>query len=123
MTGKRMFIRTTTGVLCILAGTLFAQTGGSGPGSGTGNGGTAILRQVALFIPNESAPPGGLVQMKFMVTEPTPISTGRPILNFDTTVFDNVWGIEVFNPTGDVNGVAVVNRQHVALQYVMAGRA
>jgi hypothetical protein len=55
--------------------------------------------------------------MKFMVTQPTPISTGRPMLAMDTTMFDNVWGIEVFSSTGDTNGIAMINGSNVSILY------
>lgn len=55
--------------------------------------------------------------MKFMVTEPTPISTGGPSLAIDTGIFDGVWGIELFCPTGDLNGVAMVNGSHINIRY------
>ena len=50
--------------------------GGGGPGSGSGSGGSGSPQQISFHVPNETAPPGGLVQMKFMVTVPTPISSG-----------------------------------------------
>jgi hypothetical protein len=105
-----MAIRLITVLICVAAVTGFAQ-GGPGPGGGS-------AKQVSLFIPNETAPPGGLAQMKFMVTEPTPISTGKPGLAYDATVFDGIWGIEVFNPTGDTNGVAILSGPSVKIQYI-----
>ena len=109
----------------MMGGALFAQGGGPGTsGGGNGSGGSGsggpapTAQQVALFVPNESAPPGGVVQMKFMVTEPVPISTGRPISSFDSSVFDDVLGIELFNPSGDVNGVALINQNRVSISYI-----
>src|SRR6516164_7520531 len=89
----------------------------AGGGPGPSGGGTASTPQVSLHIANETAPPNGLVQMKFMVTQPTPISTGRPMLAMDTTMFDNVWGIEVFSSTGDTNGIAMINGSNVSILY------
>lgn len=116
-----MLLRTTFGVILLSVGMLWAQ-GGPGPG-GSGSGGNNTAKQVSLFIPNESAPPGGLVQMKFMVTEPTPISTGGPIVNYDAGTFDGVWGIELFCPNGDVNGVAMINGQVVTTRYIASSGA
>src|SRR5579872_3144726 len=110
-----MSIRSTAGLIVVTAATLLAQSGGPGP---SGGGGSTSLKQVSLSIPNESAPPGGMVQMKFMVTEPTPISTGRPIATLDATTFDTVCGIELFNPAGDVNGVALVSPSGIQIQYI-----
>lgn len=72
---------------------------------------------VSLTIPNEMAPPGGMVQMKLMVTEPTPIATGSVGLSFDSSTFSGVFGISLFNPTGDVAGAAVIQGNQVQLQY------
>jgi hypothetical protein len=75
------------------------------------------LKSVSLKIPDEMAPPGGLVQMKMMVTEPTPIATGSVRFAFDSSTFDGVWGISLFNPTGDIAGAAVVQGNQVQLRY------
>lgn len=83
---------------------------------GPGPSGSTSAPQVSLHIPDEMAPPNGVVQMKFMVTEPTPISSGGPVLSFSST-FDSVFGIELFNLQGDVNGVAMVNGSKVNILY------
>jgi hypothetical protein len=111
-----MFIRLMAVLACFSTGILFAQ-GGPGP-SGGGSG-----KQVSLFIPNEVAPPGGLAQMKFMVTEPTPITSGSTNFEGDPGIFDSVWGIELFNPSGDLNGVAMVNGSKVHIQYITSSAA
>ena len=61
--------------------------------------------------------------MKFMVTEPTPISTGGPSLMIDSGLFDAVWGIELFSPAGDVNGVAMVNGSRINIRYTTTAGA
>jgi hypothetical protein len=63
------------------------------------------------------APPGGVVQMKFLVTEPTPISSGKPVLGFDDAMFDAVLGVELFNPVGSVNGVAMIHGSRLSILY------
>ena len=60
--------------------------------------------------------------MKLMVTAPTPISSGGPRFSFDST-FDAVWGIELLNPTGDVNGAAVINGSQVNVFYTTSSGA
>ena len=89
-------------------------TSGSSSGSTSGGPGgtpsttcTVPTRQVSLHVPDESAPPGGMVQMKFLVTEPTPISSSGPRIPVPTGT--TVKGIQLFNPGGDVNGVAIIN--------------
>jgi hypothetical protein len=96
------------------------STTGSTKGSG-GGGGPAGPQTLTLKIPNETVPPGGVAQMKFMVTEPTPISSGRPHSFIDTSFFDAVWGIQVFNATGDVNGVAIVNLPDIWVNFESSG--
>ena len=93
---------------------LFAVSGPGGGGSGSGGG----AQQVALTIPSEMAPPGGMVQMKFMVTQPTPISSGKPKTTTTRTVTQSVSGINLFNAAGDVNGVALVRGTEVQLSYI-----
>jgi len=91
-------------------------SGGSGPGGGGG-------QQVSLSIPNEMAPPGGMVQMKFMVTQPTPISSGKPRLSLNASTFSGVSGIELFCLTGDVNGVAMVGGSEIGISYITTAGA
>jgi hypothetical protein len=68
------------------------------------------------------APPGGVVQMKLLVTTPTPISSGGPRFAFHSA-FDAVWGIELFNPTGDLNGAAVISGAQVNVFYTTSSGA
>jgi len=98
-----------------LAPGAFAQgtSGSTSGGSGTTSGGStsggscaAPTRQISLHIPDESAPPGGIVQMKFLVTEPTPVSGSGPRIPVPSG--SRTVGIQMFNPNGDVNGVALV---------------
>jgi hypothetical protein len=96
----------------LTAATLLA---GGGPGPGSGVGGSAP--QVSFHIPNETVPPGGIAQMKVMVTQPTPISTGGPMFAVNAAFFDRVRGIEVFSSGGDTNGVAMINGSRVSVLY------
>lgn len=108
-----MGIHTKWSFALVFALRLALAQGGPGP-SGPGPGGST--NQISLSIPNETAPPGGLVQMKLMVTSPTPISSGGPRFEYDAT-FDGVWGIELFNPAADVNGAAIINGSQVGVFY------
>lgn len=92
------------------------STSGSTSGGSTAGSCTVSGQQVSLHIPDESVPPGGVVQMKVMVTEPTPITSGGP--RFSTLSGSLVIGIHLFNPTGDVNGVAMVSGSQVSLAYM-----
>src|SRR5579864_649207 len=77
----------------------------------------AGAKTVSLHIPDEMSPPGGMVQMKLMVTEPTPIATGSVGFAFDSGTFSGVFGISLFNLAGDVNGAAVIQGNQVRLRY------
>ncbi len=59
--------------------------------------------------------------MKFLSTEPTPISTGRPHGFYDEAMFDDVLGIELFNPLGDLNGVALVSGNAISVSFESLG--
>jgi hypothetical protein len=134
-----MYARLFLGVwLLAAAAALWAQgpgPGGGGSGSGSsggssgsgggssGSGSGATIQQISFHIPNEMAPPGGLVQMKFLLSVPTPISTGGPVLSLDAGMFDSVWGIQLFCPDGDLNGVAMVNGSNVNIRYATTAGA
>jgi hypothetical protein len=127
--------RNNFGMICagLLAAVLACGQGGQGSSGGNGpsgspsngNGGTAGggagPLTLTLKVPNEVAPPGGVAQMKFLVTEPTPISSGRPHGFIDSSMFDAVWGIQVFNANGDANGVAIVKIPDVWVSFESTG--
>ena len=92
-------------------GTSGSTSGGPSPTNPSGSTGgsgscSAPARQISLHIPNESAPPGGVVQMKMLVTEPTPVSSSGPRIPVPSGT--KLIGIEMFNPNGDVNGIALL---------------
>jgi hypothetical protein len=110
-------------VLCVFVVVAQAQdgTGGAGNTGGRGPGGGKGAPQIAFRIPDETAPPGGVAQMKLLVTEPTPISGGRPHPTYSRALFDQVLGVEIFNPQGDVSGVAQVNGDSIWVSFISAG--
>jgi hypothetical protein len=114
---KMKLIRSIASLVSIATVTVLAQSG-PGPSSGGQNGGQNVVRQLSLFTPSETAPAGGVAQMKFMVTEPTPVSTGGPNFAYDSSICDAIWGIELFNSAGDLNGVAMLNGNAVKIQYI-----
>jgi len=54
--------------------------------------------------------------MKMLVTEPTPVSTGRPMIAITSGI--NVVGIELFNPNGDVDGVAMIGPSMISIESI-----
>jgi hypothetical protein len=72
---------------------------------------------LSVRIANETAPPGGMVQMKVLTTEVTPIFGGRPMLAYDPSVFSGVAGFAVAAPNGEAAGGAVIEGNHVRIFY------
>lgn len=64
---------------------------------------------VELTIPNETVPPGGMLQMKVQITEPKPILKGGQKAGFQSTFLRSVQGIALFSPAGDADGTAVLS--------------
>ena len=68
---------------------------------------------VSLSVSRETAPPGGIAQMKVFITEPKPISTGSGSFMF--AAYEDVVGIALGSGEDDTAGVAVVHGNKVAL--------
>jgi IPT/TIG domain len=64
---------------------------------------------VELTIPNETVPPGGMLQLKMQITEPAPISKGVQKTSFSSTFLSPVQGIALFSPAGDASGTALLS--------------
>lgn len=73
---------------------------------------------VSLKVGDETAPAGGMVQMKVFVTEPKPISTGKSSFSFDSAFISSIDGIAMFSPARDVYGAAVVDAGSIRLTYL-----
>src|SRR5215831_4118331 len=91
-------------IAALLAATV-AVTAGSYPG-------------LWVDVVSETIPPGGTVQVKYTLTESSPISVPGPKAYFDPQLFDGVEGINLFNATGDVYGVAVLQGATVLVNYL-----
>jgi len=65
---------------------------------------------VELRIPDETVPPGGMLQLKVEITEPRPISKGGQRASFAAAFLGPVQGIALFSPGGDASGTAVLSR-------------
>jgi hypothetical protein len=100
----------------VLGVTLSASGGRAAGGGATGAGG--VDPTISLRIPDEMAPAGGLVQMKVLTTEATPISGGRPGFGFNSMF--NAAGFGMF-ATSDLAGAAVIDNQHVTVSYTTSG--
>jgi len=98
-----------------LGATLLAGSGRTGAADAIGTAAAPTLR-----IPDEMAPPGGMVQMKVETTEVTPISGGRPRLAFDSSMFSGPAGFGMF-ATGELAGAAILGGAEVKLSYTSNG--
>ena len=79
---------------------------------------TADDDEVQVRIRDERVAPGGVVQMKVERYEVTPISGGRPKFSFNAGFFDDVVGIGMFAPTGELAGAALIDGDNVQISYV-----
>ena len=87
----------------------------AGGGKLAGGGGTPGV--LSLRLTSETAPAGGVVQVKLQLTEPSPISTGKMDFAFDSSMFSDVLGINLIAPGGDVSGTAVVTNGKLSLHF------
>jgi hypothetical protein len=65
---------------------------------------------VELRIPDESVPPGGMLQLKVEITEPKPILKGGQRARYQAQFLGPVQGIALFSPSGDASGTAVLSK-------------
>lgn len=72
-------------------------------------------------VSSETAPPGGTVQVKLLMTSPKPIITGLAAFDLSGVSFDSIDGINLFSPTGDVAGAAVVKGSQSELRFLSPG--
>ncbi len=68
-------------------------------------------------VSTETAPPGGMAQMKVLLTSPKPITSGNMYLDMSSVDFDSIDGIALFSGTGDADGVALVDNGKVTVQF------
>jgi hypothetical protein len=66
-----------------------------------------------LKIKDETVPPGGMVQLKVLLTSPQPILQGRFGL-----FADGLAGVSLFSPNGDASGTAVLDNSNLTVRMV-----
>ena len=81
-------------------------------------GATAQVLPSTIRISDEVAPPGGMVQMKVLLTSPMPITSGGMYMDMSAIDFSSIDGIALFDSGGDVNGAAVVDGGKVSMRLV-----
>lgn len=90
----------TSLIFCLACGPLAAQTA-----------------PVEIRVSNETAPAGGMAQIKVSLTSPKPIITGVMSTDLSGGFIDSIDGIEMFNATGDVVGAAVVRGSRINARF------
>jgi hypothetical protein len=75
------------------------------------------IARVSLRMPDETAPPGGMVQMKVWTTEVTPIFGGRPSITYSASTFSRFAGFSIAAPNGEAAGAAVIDGNHAQIFY------
>ncbi len=91
------------GLFCLL---LWAGSASAQPGPG-----------ISLTILNERQPPGGMLEMKVVLTEPEPIIIGGIALEFEPGPLGSVEGAALFSPSGDVSGAALINGNLIYISF------
>jgi hypothetical protein len=69
-------------------------------------------------VSSEIVPAGGMAQVKLLMTSPKPIITGLTSFDCSDVSFDSIDGINLFSPTGDVAGAAVIDGKRFGLSFV-----
>lgn len=78
----------------------------------------AASAQVTIRLSSETAPPGGMAQLKVQLTSPQPISSGWGAVDFSGCPIDSIDGIALFNSAGTVMGAAVIDGQKPTLRFI-----
>lgn len=77
----------------------------------------AQIAPITIRVSSETAPPGGMAQMKVLMTSPKPITSGGMYMDMSAVSFDSIDGIALFSDTGDVSGAAVVDGGKVNVRF------
>jgi hypothetical protein len=74
-----------------------------------------------LRVSSEVTPAGDMAQIKLLMTSPMPIIGGNGAFDLSQVSFAAIDGINLFSPTGDVAGAAVVNGSQVNVRFLSPG--
>ena len=78
----------------------------------------ALAQQASIVrVTSETAPAGGMAQVKVLLYSPQPISSGGMDLTLADYSFNSVDGIALFSGTGDVAGSAVIDNGRIYVQF------
>ena len=88
---------------------------GGGPNTGGGGGGVTAPGTAEVRTLSEKIPAGGTVQVKHLLTQPVPISSGGPRIS---TYSFSVNGVSATSPLGDTAGVALFQNGSLSIAIV-----
>jgi hypothetical protein len=72
---------------------------------------------VLLRVPDQQEPPGGLLAMTVMLTEPLPIIRASMALAFGPGPLGSIQDVALFSPTGNVSGTAVIDGGGISIVF------
>jgi hypothetical protein len=82
---------------------------------------TAQAPLTTLRVSSEVTPAGEMAQVKLLMTSPMPIIGGNGAFDFSQVSFASIDGINLFSPTGDVAGAAIVKGSRVDVRFLSPG--
>jgi hypothetical protein len=77
----------------------------------------AAATPASVVVSNETVPPGGTVQLKFLLSKPALITAGGLSIDLDPTMFAFVTTATAFSANGDAYGFAQITGLHVVVQF------
>ena len=77
----------------------------------------AQVAPTTVRVSSEVAPPGGIAQVKVLLTSPKPITSGGMFADLSAVSFDSIDGISLFSSTGDVEAAAIVSAGKVNVTF------
>lgn len=79
--------------------------------------GATTTTPLSVAVSNETVPPGGTVQLKFLLSKPALIAAGGLSIDLDATMFASITTATAFSATGDAYGFAQITGLHVVVQF------
>jgi len=84
---------------------------------GGASGARAASANLAVHVSAETAPAGQWVQFKISLGAPALVSSGRIVMDFDTSMFTAIAAPGVFGSSGDAYGAATISGLHLDAQF------
>ncbi len=78
---------------------------------------SATTTPVTVVVSNETVPPGGTVQLKYLLSKPALISGGELAIDLDPTVFSSITTASAFSANGDAYGLVQISGLHADVHF------